>query len=283
MLSYIKNTLHADAVGIVWDYFMYADFSSTVERTAQTLTPANVAVLTQLAHAEGLQVEYRPLIFVTGPAPEVWEGQVRPTHSAEWFASYYRAELPYLRLAQRYHIREFVAETEMHRLARSTLWGPYLTRLRDTYHGTISYASWDTDFTAGRLLPTRPAGLTLYPHLKVLPTASVPQLTAAMQHYLRNVPATLLASAAIDETGIEARRGAYHNPPRLGAPGVLDEQVQANWYLAICHLIKASHMRGVFFWKADLADYPAHPAQALSVFEGRKGAQAISECARILH
>ena len=71
--------------------------------------------------------------------------------------------------------------------------------------------------------------------------------------------------------------------PTLSRPGVLDEQVQANWYLAVCHIVKANHMRGVFFWKADLADYPAHPAQALSVFEGRKGAQAISECARILH
>jgi 4-amino-4-deoxy-L-arabinose transferase-like glycosyltransferase len=39
----------------------------------------------------------------------------------------------------------------------------------------------------------------------------------------------------------------------------------------------------VYSVKAGLAGNPAHPAKALSVFEGRKGAQAISECARIFH
>jgi len=59
--------------------------------------------------------------------------------------------------------------------------------------------------------------------------------------------------------------------------------VQANWFTAACAMVAKYHMRGVFFWKVDLTDNPAHPATSLSTFEGRKGVAAISECARILH
>jgi hypothetical protein len=283
MLAYIKNTLHADAVGIVWDYYMHTDSSDAVARTAGTLTPANVAILTRIAQADGLQVEYRPLIFVAGTALEVWEGHVRPAHPAAWFESYYRAERPYLVLAQQFRIREFVAETEMHFLNRSPLWGPFFARVGQLYHGTVSYAAWDGDYIKGHILPPQATGMDMYTPLRLPPSATVTQLLAAMQQKLHRAPPSLLRRTAIDETGIEARLGAYRNPPDLGHLGALDEQVQANWYLAICHLAEADHMRGVFFWKADLADNPAHPTQALSVFEGRKGAQAISECARILH
>ena len=59
--------------------------------------------------------------------------------------------------------------------------------------------------------------------------------------------------------------------------------MQVNWFTAACATVRQYHMRGVFFWKVDLTDNPAHPATSLSTFEGRKGAAAISECARILH
>ena len=134
---------------------MYADFSSTVERTAQTLTPANVAILTKIAQADGLQVEYRPLIFVTGSAKETWEGRVVPAHPAAWFASYYEAERPYLRGAQQFHIREFVAATEMHFLNGSSLWEPFFAQLRAPVprHGLV--CDWDGDYLKSHVPPSR--------------------------------------------------------------------------------------------------------------------------------
>jgi len=41
-------------------------------------------------------------------------------------------------------------------------------------------------------------------------------------------------------------------------------------------------MRGLFFWKVDLTDNPAYPADSLSTFEGKLGAGAIARCAAIL-
>ena len=64
--------------------------------------------------------------------------------------------------------------------------------------------------------------------------------------------------------------------------GRLNEGVQVNWFTAACKTVQRYHMRGVFFFKVDLTDNPAHPASSLSTFEGREGAAAIGECARIL-
>jgi hypothetical protein len=65
--------------------------------------------------------------------------------------------------------------------------------------------------------------------------------------------------------------------------GVPDQDVQANWYIAACRTVRRYHLRGVFFWKVDLTDNPAHPATSLSTFEGKEGAVAISECAKIVN
>lgn len=83
--------------------------------------------------------------------------------------------------------------------------------------------------------------------------------------------------------GIEARAGAYANPPNLRLAGMLDPTVQFNWFTAACETVKRFHMRGVFFWKVDLSDYPlTHPASSLSTFEGKAGAVAISKCQSII-
>jgi len=96
------------------------------------------------------------------------------------------------------------------------------------------------------------------------------------------MPPSVLRRTAIDETGIQARAGAYANPEDLGAPGLRSEQVQTSWFTAACATVRRYHMRGVFFFKVDLTDNPAHPATSLSTFEGQEGAGAISECSKIL-
>ena len=95
-LAYIKNVLKADAVGIVWNFYAANLYSDAVEATGATLSASNVGILTKIATQDHLLVEYRPLILVPS-APNHWEGLINPYPPAEWFNSYYRAELPYLR------------------------------------------------------------------------------------------------------------------------------------------------------------------------------------------
>ena len=124
MLAYIKNVLKADAVGIVWNFYTASPSSVHIQATKDTLSARNVAILTKLARKYGLQVQYRPLIFVTSGG-DPWEGKIIPSLQPSWFGNYYRAELPYLRVAQQLHVREFVTGTELAQLNDSPLWASF--------------------------------------------------------------------------------------------------------------------------------------------------------------
>jgi hypothetical protein len=282
-LSYIKNVLNADAVGIVWNFFASSDTSDSVESTSSTLSVSNVAILTRIAEHDHLLVEYRPVILVPSAANN-WSGKILPADQHRWFDSYYHAELPYLRTAQGLGVREFVAATEMHYLNASRLWSSFFARVARVYRGVISYASWDYDYfpPLTHLPPLKYLGMDMYWHMQNLPAnATVSQVVGAWQTLLNEMPASVLRRTAIDETGIEARAGAYANPPVLNAAGRFSEEVQVNWFTAACKTVHRYHLRGVFFWKVDLTDNPQFPATSMSTFEGRRAAKIISDCARL--
>jgi hypothetical protein len=298
MLGYIKHVLKADAVSIVWHFYAPSRYHD-VGASGTTLSPRNVRILTRIAKRYGLQVEYRPLILVPNE-DNPWEGLIAPYPERRWFDNYYRAELPYLRMAQRLGVSEFVTATEMTHLNPSPLWPSFFGRVSHVYHGLISYTAWDGDYfghnpgTGNRpaapfrvarpkLLPVKYLGMDMYWHTSLPADATSAEVTAAWEALFGKMPASVLRRTAIDETGIQARAGAYTNPGDLSVAGRPDDQVQANWFTAACATVARYHMRGVFFWKVDLTDNPAHPATSLSTFEGRKGVAAISECKRILH
>ena len=292
-LTYIKNVLKADAVGISWNFYAPNLYSPVVQATNATLSARNVAILTKIAMQKHLLVQYRPLIQVPSTQNH-WAGLVNPYPPAKWFDSFFNAELPYLKVAQRFGVREFVTATEMQDLNTSPLWPSFFTRVSRVYHGVISYSAWDGDYfgtapgnsfqiAEPKLLPVKYLGMDMYWHTSIPPNATASQVRAAWADLFGKVAAPLLARTAIDEIGIQARVGAYSTPQDLNAAGGLDEQVQANWFAAACTTVRRFHMRGVFFFKVNLTDNPAHPAESLSTFEGKKGATAIRECVQILH
>jgi hypothetical protein len=282
-LSYIKNTLHASAVDLVWNLYSPGYYSnSVVTNKNTTLTPANIAILTKIAQADGLSVEYRPLFVET--TANNWEGLIEPKNRTKWFDSYYAQNLPYLRMAQKYHISEYVIGTEMKRLSPATQWKSFLAKSARIFHGQISYAQNQYVYFPPHtdLPPTTLTGVDMYEPLKLSPGATLSQVEAAYDKYFAAVPTSILRRSAIQETGIEARAGAYQDPPNLGLTGTLDPAVQYNWFMAGCQAVKRFHLRAIFFWKVDLADNPAHPATSLSTWEGRRGAAAISSSESIL-
>jgi hypothetical protein len=278
-LWYIRDVLHAMAVDIVWNFYTSNSRKDNVSATSATLSPSNVALLTRIAERDHLLVEYRPLIMVMGNAP--WEGNIDPSDPSRWFDRYYNDELPYLKMAEKYGVNEFVAATEMKALNDSGLWPSFFRRIARVYRGVVSYTAWQTDyFPPGTgLLPVRYLGVDMYVGLHLPPSASTAQVTAAYESSFAQMSTSILRRTAIDETGIAARAGAYQEPEYLQIPGALDETVQANWFSAACNAVKRFHLRAVFFWKVDLTDNPiAHPAHSLSTFEGKEGAQAIGNC-----
>jgi hypothetical protein len=293
VFAYIKNVLKANAVGIVWKFYAPSLYSDDVESTDATLSASKVEILTRIATRDHLLVEYRPLIVASGQQNN-WEGLINPYPPAKWFSNYFHAELPYLRVAQKLDVREFVTSTEMNELNSSPFWPSFFTQVSRVYHGVISYAAWDGDYfghppdtttfqtAAPELMPVRYLGMDMYWHMDLGTSATSAEVTAAWEALFGKMPVSVLEKTAIDETGIQARAGAYQNPPDFELRGRLSEQVQANWFTAACATVHRYHMRGVFFWAVYLTDDPAHPTTSLSTFEGREGAVAISKCARIL-
>jgi hypothetical protein len=283
-INYIKTVLHAKAVGILWDYYSPSRTTNVVQATKRgTLTVADVMTLTKIAKRAGLQVEYRPLIFIPSHQNNPWEGMLKPPNQQKFFSNYFSALWPYIKAAQKLHISEFVTATEMHALNGSRLWKSFFTRVGKTYHGVVSYTAFYRDYfrPTGHLLPVRLYGMDMYKALPLKFNATQAQVTAAWEASFKTVPAAVLARTALDEEGLAARAGAYSLPPNLGAPGRLDQAVQARWFTAACKTVARFHMRAVYFFKVNLADNPAEPSKALSVFEGRKGAVAISACAKL--
>jgi hypothetical protein len=282
-ISYLKNVLKAKAVGILWNFYSPGRSSDVVQARKSTTSVADLVMLTKIARRYGLAVEWRPLVFVPSHANNPWEGEILPPDPQKWLNNYFSLEYPYLKAAQKLHINEFVAQTELHLLNSSPYWGSFFKRVGKVYHGVVSYASWYGDYLPPKshLLPVRLYGMDMYKALNLKYNATVSQVTATWESAFATTPEAVLERTALDEEGLEARRGAYKLPPNLGAPGVPDETVQANWFTAACRTVEHYHMRAVYFFKVDLSDNPAEPASSLSTFEGRKGAIAISSCAKL--
>jgi hypothetical protein len=282
-ISYIKNVLKAKAIGILWNFYSPGRNSNVIQARKSTMSVADVVMLTKIAQRYGLAVEWRPLVFVPSHANNPWEGDIFPPNPGKWFNSYFSVEYPYLKAAQKLHVSEFVAQTELHLLNTSPLWGSFFKRVGKTYHGVVSYASWYGDYLPpkGHLLPVRLYGMDMYKALNLKYNASQARVTATWESVFATTPEAILERTALDEEGIEARRGAYKLPPNLGAPGVPDQAVQARWFTAACQTAEHYHMRAVYFFKVDLTDNPVEPASSLSTFEGRAGALAIGNCASI--
>jgi hypothetical protein len=282
MISYIKNVLHAGAVDIVWQIFAPNDKSDVVDATGTTLSASDVGILTSIAKQYGLLVAYRPLMFTY--ESNDWEGLIEPTDPARFFDSYYRVNLPYLKMAQKYHVNEFVAGTEMDGVIGDPSWSTYVSEVSQVYSGVVSYASHESRyFPPTSDLPNMTyLGVDMYEKSDLPASASAEQVAGFYESYFAQMPASVLRRTAIIETGIEARAGAYQAPASLNFNGSLDEEVQYNWFTAACQAAKKFDLRAVFFWKVNLADNPDEPASSLSTFEGREGADAIAACTSII-
>jgi hypothetical protein len=286
-LAYIADTLKLKAVAIDWNYNVPYYGASVVESSpTRTPTIADLRELTKIAESDGLRVQYRALFTVNNSDKR--SSSIVPRNLGAWLSSLLRTERPALRLAQREHVREFVVGTEMASVDQSPLWRHFFRRASHIYRGALSYASWGGRAATGGFfdkggvrLPTYNLGATAYPPIDLPRTATVAELTTAWEQFLTaNTPSWVLRRTSIDEMGIPAIAGAYHDPwVWTGHTGPLDPAIQANWYQAACAAVTAEHMSGLYFWSMPLDSDPANPYPSLVGWEGNPASiAAIQSC-----
>jgi hypothetical protein len=280
-LKYIADTLKLKAVELDWNYNVPSKYANKVIASpTRTPTIADLTALTDMARGLGLKVMYRVLFLVHNQ--DLRSGSIQPKHFPEWLGWLLRTETPALKLAEQEHVSEFVAGTEMATIDQSPLWGGFFRKAGKIYHGTLSYAAWGGRpglggyFSSQRvLLPIRLFGASAYPSIDLPPTASVSRLTTAWEAFLLHAPRALLRITQLDEMGIPAVNGAYHDPWQwTGLTGPANPVVQARWFEAACRAVNALHLRGLYFWSLVLSQNPAFTGNSLTAFAGRPDSEA---------
>lgn len=277
-LTYIRQTLRADGVGIMWNLCSPSDQSTSISSCAGTLSPAAVGVLAAQAQHDGLAIEMRPVIRV-GPASgwnhprRSWEGFINPGNQRAFFASLLDAEKPYLLVARRYHAQAFVAASELRGLQASPLWPGFLRQAQTICDCVASYDLSD-------VLPSGAGGLDAYPHIQLPDNVSQTQLDQAWMDFLGEFPRSALRQASIQEISIPAEVNAYRHPANWNSGSAVDAAVQARWFTAACRAAARYSMRGIWFYEVNLTDDPAAPSSFPAFFEGRPASEAaIRSCA----
>lgn len=296
VLGYLHRSLRAQVAGLMWD-LCSASFRSEVVRSCShdattgtgSLSAVAVAKLASIAKADGMQVAMRPIIRVGNPvnwnrSQASWEGHIAPPNQRKWFESLLAAEMPYLRVAKRAHVEQFVVGTELAGVQFSSSWPWFLGRARSACGCQVSYAAQMSQFRsdARRLPKVSAVGADYYPALNLPASASQSRVTRGWESALAVLGRTRLQHTSLDEISIRATAGAYRQPANWNLSGSAAPNVQARYFTAACAAAAHYRMQALFFYFVPLNDNPAHPISFPAYFVSNAGSKAVSGCRRIL-
>jgi hypothetical protein len=296
VLGYIKDSLHAQVVGLMWDLCSPGFKSDTVTSCKSdaksgtgSMSPADIRRLADQAKTDGLQVAMRPIIRVGPPSDwnhpkRSWEGNIQPANETTWFSSLLKAELPYLKVAKSVHVEQFVVTTELGGLRYSVSWPSFLSKAQSDCGCQVSYSD-DT----GQYLknspdspPIKALGTDYYPDLRLPASARQAQVTTAWEQSLASIAESRLDRTSVDEVSIRGTAGAYQHPAIWNDVGKADPTVQVRYFTAACATIAHYRMRAIFFYFVPLDDNPGAPTQFPAYFIKNRASKAIAGCRRIL-
>lgn len=296
VLGYLRTKLDAQVAGLMWDFCSPGFHSEVVHNCATdaktatgTMSPQDIATLASIAIAHGLKIQMRPIIRVGPPsdwndAHKSWEGHIQPPNQRKWFENLLATELPYLKIAKKDHIEQFVLTTELANLQYSRSWPWFLSKAHADCACQVSFATQMTQYLQNSVnLPrTKALGVDLYAALNLPSNASQVKVTAGWEAYLSKVAKSRLSRTSLDETSIRATAGAYKHPANWNAGGKPAPQVQARYFTAACQAAAKYHMQAVFFFFVPLNDNPAAPFSFPAFFVRNAGSKAIHGCRSIL-
>jgi hypothetical protein len=220
----------------------------------QSPSPARLAVLVHAAQSVGLQVMIRPLmeqsnLYILGD----WRGDIDPTSPTAWFASYESFLKPYLEMAQENRVAMVSISSELSSLSSERGWTPTIAYIHSLYTGQLIFdSSWNID--SGEVHQGTAVALDAYPPIQQPYTATVAQLLAGWNDYLKVLPLPTAASrVTFDEVGIAAADGAYADPNIPPPNATFNQTIQANWFTAACEFVKQHKLPGMYFWGQQLS------------------------------
>jgi hypothetical protein len=126
-------------------WFMDSPTSTTISPDAGFGSPSDESVIAAIdeAHRQGLRVMLRPYV---DPKDGSWRGQIIPSNTQQWFASYTAFIDHYLDIAKAHGVEEFTLGVEMLSMTtpqNDSYWLALIADARARYSGTLTYsANW---------------------------------------------------------------------------------------------------------------------------------------------
>ncbi|MEO5877000.1 MAG: hypothetical protein ABIS86_03430 [Streptosporangiaceae bacterium] len=277
------RTLNANAVSITFPFVMNGPRSSRVTADRiRTPTPDRLEIVLSEAVRYRIQATIRPTLDEqTLRSTNDWRGSITPTDRDVWFASYQSFLLPYLDAAEKWRAAAFAVGVELNTMEGDSRWNGLFTEAERHFTGVLGHDQNFDQFRRKRMIK-HALGLDLYPELKLPDTATAAEVTSGLNAWLNLSARGPQPQLVISETGVPAADGAYRLPYTYNAAKPVNEQVQVNWFKAVCALVKAREMAGVYWWNVDFDGDPKARNRSNSyVLTGRPEVEAvIRDCFR---
>lgn len=150
--------------------------------------------------------------------------------------------------------------TELNSMEGDAGWDSLVDSAEKTFSGEIAYdANWD-NYVSGRInMPVNHLGIDAYFPVKVPDTAPVERLVQGWNEWLDKKSPGKLPNITVAEAGIGAMDRAYQAPGDFYTKRAVNPQVQANWYTAVCQVVRERQMQGVYWWSMWFDDDPNTP------------------------
>jgi hypothetical protein len=305
LFRYISG-LGANAVSLNFPLQMNSITASTVYPTQATPSPELMRTVIDVAEADHLEVQLRPLVLIVGGNLVKWRGVIEPTNALEWFQSYWESLEPYAVVAAQTNVSSFSVGAEFNSLvedasakgAKPWGWHNYIPLWQHLDQQLQAIVGNRLLYSAGHVtllsIPGIGFGFDEYTPVVIakrnVPTSSTPaakviaEFQASMNATVHKAGFPALTSVSLEEVELSAYAGAWKTPWIITPPkgAALARWVQADWDTALCNVFLASHMGGIYFWSLELPQFSATVTRADTLsyggFFGTATAKAISAC-----
>jgi hypothetical protein len=283
ILDYVVG-LGANAIGFNFPLFTEGSTSTEVFPGPETPDPEIISRMVSSATARGLRVAVRPLLDeqVLQETPGGWRGNIEPTDVGQWFESYTDAIMPYVVAAAEGADEVVLASelTSMHQYRER--WADVKAAAATEFEGALTFTfNWDAIDAEYEPMADL-LGLDLYFDVDLDDSASVEEISAALQAHLRAKPASLRQRMVAQEVGIAGQSGMYRHPWLWGnSSEKFQPEIQVNWFAAACAAVHAMDLQGIYFWMVDGNTNPLAldpDSQSPSHWVGRPAEASIREC-----